>query len=58
MYNHPYHFEFYDTASPENWTLLEPGVVILCFDVTDRVSLDSLGTRVGGFAGRALDEWV
>lgn len=39
MYNRPYRFEFYDTASPENFTLLQPDFVILCFDITDRRSL-------------------
>lgn len=39
MYNKPYRFQFYDTASPENYTLLRPDFVILCYDVTDRRSL-------------------
>ncbi|KAL8657876.1 MAG: hypothetical protein Q9226_001473 [Calogaya cf. arnoldii] len=39
MYNRPYRFEFYDTSSPGNYTLLQPDFVILCFDVTDRRSL-------------------
>lgn len=39
MYNRPYRFEFYDTASPENYTLLRPDFIILCYDVTDRRSL-------------------
>ncbi|MCJ1282654.1 hypothetical protein MMC26_001979 [Xylographa opegraphella] len=39
MYNRPYRFEFYDTASPENYTLLHPNFVILCYDVNSRASL-------------------
>ena len=39
MYNRPYRFEFYDTASPENYTLLFPDVVIICYDINDRRSL-------------------
>ncbi len=39
MYNRPYRFEFFDTASPENYTLLRPDFIILCYDVTDRRSL-------------------
>ncbi|MCJ1398475.1 hypothetical protein MMC11_001675 [Xylographa trunciseda] len=39
MYNRPYRFEFYDTASPENYTLLHPHFVILCYDITNRTSL-------------------
>ncbi len=42
MYNRFYRFEFSDTASPENYTLLKPDVVILCFDVTDRRSLTNV----------------
>ena len=39
MYNRPYRFEFYDTASPENYTLLSPNFVILCYDINDRRTL-------------------
>lgn len=39
MYNRPYRFEFFDTASPENYTLLRPDFIILCYDITDRRSL-------------------
>ena len=39
MYNRPYRFEFYDTASPENYTLLHPDFVILCYDINSRKSL-------------------
>ncbi|KAL8958543.1 MAG: hypothetical protein Q9193_004423 [Seirophora villosa] len=39
MYNRPYRFEFFDTASPENYTLLQPDLILLCYDITDRRSL-------------------
>ncbi|MCJ1432369.1 hypothetical protein MMC27_001725 [Xylographa pallens] len=39
MYNRPYRFAFYDTASPENYTLLRPHFVILCYDINSRASL-------------------
>ena len=39
LYNRPYRFEFYDTASPENYTLLLPDFVILCYDINERRSL-------------------
>ena len=39
MYNRPYRFEFYDTASPEHYTLLSPGFIIICYDISDRRSL-------------------
>lgn len=39
LWNRPYRFEFYDTASPENYTLLTPDFVILCYDISDRSSL-------------------
>ncbi|CEJ79888.1 Putative Small GTPase superfamily [[Torrubiella] hemipterigena] len=31
--------EFYDTSSPDNWRLLDPDVVILCYDISQRLSL-------------------
>lgn len=39
LWNRPYRFEFYDTASPENYTLLSPEFVVLCYDISDRRSL-------------------
>jgi len=39
MYNRPYRFEFSDTASPENYTLLRPAVVVLCYSISDPESL-------------------
>ncbi|KAK9424592.1 putative P-loop containing nucleoside triphosphate hydrolase protein [Seiridium unicorne] len=34
-----YRLEFYDTSSPENWRLLEPDLVIICYDISQRLSL-------------------
>ena len=34
-----YRLEFYDTSSPESYTLLEPNLVVLCYDIKDRRSL-------------------
>jgi len=34
-----YRFEFYDNSSPETWRLLEPDLVIICFDISHRPSL-------------------
>ena len=34
-----YRLEFYDTASPENWKTLQPDIVILCYDISQRLSL-------------------
>lgn len=34
-----YRFEYYDTSSPENWRLLRPDLVIICFDISQRLSL-------------------
>ncbi|KAL8966975.1 MAG: hypothetical protein Q9197_005684 [Variospora fuerteventurae] len=42
MYNRPYRFEFFDTASPENYTLLQPDLILLCYDITDRRSLTNV----------------
>lgn len=48
MYNRPYRFEFYDTSSPQNYTLLRPDVLILCYDVTRRSTLYSLQSQWKG----------
>ena len=37
-----YRFEFCDTSSPENWRLLRPDLVILCYDISQRLSLINL----------------
>jgi GTPase SAR1 family protein len=42
MYNRPYRFNFYDTASPENFTLLRPAVVVLCYSIANPESLMSV----------------
>ena len=42
MYNRPYRFEFYDTSCPENYTLLRPDFVILCYSIGSRESLVNL----------------
>ncbi|KAI7624391.1 hypothetical protein KC346_g2237 [Hortaea werneckii] len=42
MYNRPYRFEFSDTASPTNYTLLDPAVIVLCYSIADPASLANL----------------
>lgn len=42
LYNRPYRFEFSDTASPTNYTLLKPAVIILCYSIADPESLVNL----------------
>ncbi|KAI7195466.1 hypothetical protein D0869_08283 [Hortaea werneckii] len=42
MYNRPYRFEFSDTASPTNYTLLRPAVIVLCYSIADPASLANL----------------
>ncbi|KAI1471324.1 P-loop containing nucleoside triphosphate hydrolase protein [Daldinia caldariorum] len=34
-----YRLEFYDTSSPEDWRLLEPDLVLICYDISQRLSL-------------------
>lgn len=46
FYNRPYRFQLYDTASPENWTLLHPDVVVLCFDISQRLSMINMNRYV------------
>ncbi|KAH8819993.1 P-loop containing nucleoside triphosphate hydrolase protein [Xylogone sp. PMI_703] len=40
--NSSYRLEFYDTSSPENWTALTPDVIVLCYDISSRLSLINL----------------
>lgn len=42
LFNRPYRFEFSDTKSPTSWSLLQPGVVVLCYDISQRLSLINL----------------
>ncbi|PSS25302.1 hypothetical protein M430DRAFT_33063 [Amorphotheca resinae ATCC 22711] len=45
FHDRPYRLKFYDTASPENWTLLDPNVVVLCYDISSRPSLVNIKNR-------------
>lgn len=42
LFRRPYRFLFYDTASPTNYTLLNPDFIILCYDITRRETLFAL----------------
>lgn len=37
-----YRLEFYDTASPESWRLYQPDLVLLCYNISQRLSLINL----------------
>ncbi|KAI0393535.1 P-loop containing nucleoside triphosphate hydrolase protein [Xylariaceae sp. FL0594] len=34
-----YRLEFYDTDCPEDWRLLQPDVILICYDISQRLSL-------------------
>ncbi|KAI9896434.1 hypothetical protein N3K66_008606 [Trichothecium roseum] len=34
-----YRLEFFDTSSPDNWRLLDPDAVTICYDIGQRLSL-------------------
>ncbi|CAJ2511666.1 Uu.00g072910.m01.CDS01 [Anthostomella pinea] len=34
-----YRIEFYDTSCPDNWRLLDPDLVLICYDISQRPSL-------------------
>ncbi|KAL1650751.1 hypothetical protein SLS58_000869 [Diplodia intermedia] len=42
LYAKHYRYEFFDTASPTNYTLLEPDFIILAYDISRRDTLNSL----------------
>lgn len=47
-----YRLEFYDTSSPENWRLLDPDMVVICYDISQRLSLLSMKRYVGSPGSR------
>jgi len=34
-----YRLECYDTSSPDNWRLIRPDLVVICYDISQRLSL-------------------
>ncbi|KAF4967776.1 hypothetical protein FZEAL_10492 [Fusarium zealandicum] len=34
-----FRFEFSDTSSPDNWKLLDPDAVVICYDISQRLSM-------------------
>lgn len=42
LYARPYRFQFYDTASHNNYTLLRPDFIIMCYDISRRSTIESL----------------
>ncbi|TQV94715.1 hypothetical protein V2A60_005738 [Cordyceps javanica] len=34
-----YRLDFQDTSSPDNWRLLDPDVIVMCYDISQRLSL-------------------
>lgn len=44
-----YRLEFSDTSSPENWQLLRPDIVIICYDISQRLSLINMQRMVRTF---------
>ncbi|KAF7505920.1 hypothetical protein GJ744_012455 [Endocarpon pusillum] len=46
LYNRSYRLEFSDTACPHrHYSLLDPDVVVLCYDISDRQSLQDAQHR-------------
>jgi GTPase SAR1 family protein len=41
-----FRLEFHDTASPDNWMLLEPDVLVVCYDISQRLSLINMKRHV------------
>ncbi|KAF5022618.1 hypothetical protein F66182_5333 [Fusarium sp. NRRL 66182] len=34
-----FRFEFFDTSCPDNWRTLDPDAIVICFDISQRLSL-------------------
>ncbi|KZF25278.1 P-loop containing nucleoside triphosphate hydrolase protein [Xylona heveae TC161] len=45
LFKRPYRFQFYDTSSPDHYSLLRPDFIVLCFDINNRKSLESVQER-------------
>ncbi|KAI1339914.1 P-loop containing nucleoside triphosphate hydrolase protein [Xylariaceae sp. FL0016] len=37
-----YRIEFYDTSCPESWRLVEPDLILICYDISQRSSLSNM----------------
>jgi len=40
-----FRLEFFDTASPTNFTLLRPSLLVLCYDISEPQSLEAVQSR-------------
>ncbi len=49
-----YRFEFYDTSSPESWKLLRPDLAVVCYDISQRLSLINLQRVVCSFSSSSI----
>jgi Ras family protein A len=45
-----FRFEFSDTSSPDNWRTLEPNAIVLCYDISQRLSLINMQRYVSPLA--------
>jgi Ras family protein A len=34
-----FQFQFFDTSSPDNWRTLDPDAIVICYDISQRLSL-------------------
>lgn len=41
-----FRLEFYDNNCPDNWQLLDPDLVVICFDISQRLSLINMQRKV------------
>jgi Ras family protein A len=39
LFGREYRFKIFDTAGPTPWSELKPDVIVLCFDISQRLSL-------------------
>ncbi|KAJ4269602.1 hypothetical protein NW762_001269 [Fusarium torreyae] len=42
-----FQFEFFDTSSPDNWRTLDPDAIVICYDISQRLSLINMKRYVG-----------
>ncbi|CAH0014560.1 unnamed protein product [Clonostachys rhizophaga] len=55
-----YRLEFYDTSSPENWRTLDPDIVTICYDISQRMSMINMKRFVndGLYSNVCGPQWI
>ncbi|VUC34774.1 unnamed protein product [Clonostachys rosea] len=53
-----YRLEFYDTSSPENWRTLDPDIVTICYDISQRMSMINMKRYTVAYTAMCGSQWI